>query len=290
MRRVLLGILFYFGGIVLLSAVVAPWAFWVWDGFFPGEEPFRRVFNRVLMVTALLLLWPLARYWGIRSWSELGLRDRGQLPKEWLRWMGWGVLSVGLLFLMQMWMGQREWKGTGELGQFVEFFASAGAVAVLEEILFRGLFFLVLLRMWPGKAWWVGGVTCLFFATTHYLKAENPPGEVVWWTGWEAWGGMLMELGNLEMLALRWVTLLLVGGVLCALVYRQGHLWGCMGLHMGWVMGLKSLNHVTEWRGGAGSWWFQADVLSGLSAELLLLAMLLMVLWPGWGKSGGKAG
>jgi len=49
-------------------------------------------------------------------------------------------------------------------------------------------------------------------------------------------------------------------------------------LHAGWVLGLKTFNQATDWRGGEGSWWFQPDILSGLAAELMLIGMLVGVL------------
>jgi len=282
MRRTFIGLFLFFGAIVLLSAVLTPWIYWGWDTLFPGADPFRRVFNRVLMITALVLLWPLARFWRIRSWKEVGIGDFREKGGDLWRWFGWGLLTVSGLFVLQIVCGERAWKGTWTALRLLEFFASAWGVGILEEILFRGLLFLALFQLIRERASAVLRVavcTSLFFATTHYLKAVNPEGDITWLSGWISWGNMLMELGDVRMLALRWVSLLLVGLVLCALAYKRQTLWACMGLHAGWVFGLKVLNHATEWKGGSGNWWFQADILSGLSAEFMLGGVLAFVLW-----------
>jgi membrane protease YdiL (CAAX protease family) len=277
MRRILAGLLLFFGGIILISAVLSPWIFWSWNSLTPWDEPFRRVFNRVLMVSAVLLLWPLARYWGISSWKHLGIGDFSKIRKDLLWWFICGVASVTGLFLIQILFEVRGWKGTWAFLRLFEFLASAWIVGFVEEILFRGLLFCALfqvVREYSARAVRVAVLTSIFFATTHYLKAVNPVGEIDWSSGWFSWWTMLLEFGDARMLALRWVSLLLVGLVLCALAYRKKTLWACMGLHAGWVFGLKALNQATEWNGGNGSWWFQGDILSGVSAEIMLLVIL----------------
>jgi uncharacterized protein len=282
MRRILWGLLFFFGGIILLSAMLSPWIYWGVDFYFPGDVPFRRVFNRVLMLAALGLLWPLAHIWGIRSWRELGIHSLKKVAVDLPLWFGWGVVTVAGLYVVQILAGERAWVGSWAWLRGLEFLVSAWAVGLLEEILFRGLMFLALFRVlkdYAGSWIRVAVLTSLFFATTHYLKATNPPGEITWNSGWISWGIMLSEFRDLQMLALRWLSLCLVGLVLCVLAKRTNTLWGCMGLHAGWVFGLKMLNQTTEWKGGAGSWWFQADILSGLSAEMMLLGVLWFILF-----------
>jgi hypothetical protein len=63
-------ILIYATALLVVSTVLAPWIFFVVHSF--GDWPFRRVFDRVILVVALVGLWPLLRVAGIRSWSALG--------------------------------------------------------------------------------------------------------------------------------------------------------------------------------------------------------------------------
>ena len=73
-------IVVYALAVVVLGALLAPWLFWLvqwlaatfsWAEWM-ARHPFKRIFNRSLMIVALVGLWPLLRYVGIRSWSTFG--------------------------------------------------------------------------------------------------------------------------------------------------------------------------------------------------------------------------
>ncbi len=64
--------LFYLLAIVAASAVLTPLACWGAEAL-GWSYPVRRVFNRVIMVSALLLLWPLVKFLRVGGWRQCGL-------------------------------------------------------------------------------------------------------------------------------------------------------------------------------------------------------------------------
>ncbi len=284
MRRYAIGLIIYLLALVVVSALASPWVYWGVEEFYPDRWPFRRVFNRVLMVSALVLAWPLARYWGVR-WREIGFLDVPAVAvRHWIAGFVLGVICLGVLTGAALVWGHRSWGDGVAWGRLAGFLASGTAVGFFEEILFRGLFFLAVISGLRQGA--VGGVAVLgslFFATAHFVKAADPEGAVHWASGWEVWAGMGGQLAVMADLAARWSCLFLVGVVLCLLTARTRTLWAAMGLHAGWVFGLKSAHALTS-GGGPGSFWFPRDLMSG-GVALLLLVVLAAWFGTDWKRS-----
>src|SRR4030095_2459798 len=82
--REIVNIVAYFIGVVLLGALIAPPLYWAGQAVaeagilrsLAGVE-FQKFFNRAILISAVILVWPTIRALQIRSWTELGLeRDR----------------------------------------------------------------------------------------------------------------------------------------------------------------------------------------------------------------------
>ena len=282
MRRVVPALLIYFSGIVLLSIFLTPPAYWAVDHFWTGHVPVKRVFNRILMLSALALLWPLLcglRATGLRVW---GLDFRKESLRLFLPWCGLGVLTLILLTGGQLLAGALHWQPVLKWHELLLFALSGLLVGVLEEPLFRGVFFLAFVR--PGQQLQNAGLALLssiFFATSHFIKAQNPALPVTWGSGFDIWREIGTHLASPSEFFMNWMTLLLVGLVLCAVVYRQGHIWGATGLHAGWVWALKCSGKLGTTGVSDFPHWFPPHLLSGLGADLLLLLLLgLLVFWP----------
>ena len=97
-------IILYVLCVILLGALLASWLYWLvqwlaasfsWAEWM-ARHPFRRIFNRSLMIVALVGLWPLMRSLGIRSWAHLGY---ARLPSWWRQLLVGvllGMVSVGV--------------------------------------------------------------------------------------------------------------------------------------------------------------------------------------------------
>ena len=222
-------ILFYALPVILLGALVAPWAYWLIHPYWPAI-PFRRVFNRALLVVALAGLWPLLRTAGIRSWVELGYT---RTPSWWQQTVGGfavGLLSLGVcaVLLCQL----TGWK-TNVVGNL----ASALAVGLIEETFFRGGIFGALRRGCSlGSAVVVSSV---IYAVLHFCKPTEPA-AVHWLTGLTHLGMVFQNfIAQVNWIGL--VTLILVGVVLALALEWTKALYFSIGLHAGWVFTLKTV-------------------------------------------------
>lgn len=279
MRQFCLGTVALLLGVILLSSLLAYPAWLLADSWVPGRWHFQRVFNRVLMVSTLALLPLLARYWSV-GWRNIGLHASwpAAARQAALAW-GAGVGMIGALALAGMVSGFREphfeWTVRRSLGHL----ASSVAVGVAEEAIFRGFFFLaawkVIVPRAPALLALLGSAV---FASVHFFMDVRAAAEIPHWgSGWALW----VEWGHLmltpEPLLTRWLSLFLAGLVLCALAARQGHLWGAIALHAGWVFGIKTVHRLTD-STGVPSLWFSSDLLSGLWASVLLALLLAALL------------
>ncbi|MFH1067533.1 MAG: CPBP family intramembrane glutamic endopeptidase [bacterium] len=279
MKKAILGAVFFLLAVILLSAVLSPPVFWIVDSWMPRVFPFRRVFNRMVMISALVSLWPLARYWGVASWKQLGLADPAW-KKEWLRGLALGCATMAVLFSLHLIGGARAWLNNLGGQKIAAFLATALVVGFLEELLFRGLFFHALrekLGKWAGL-WAV--LLSAFFADAHFLKAQNVALPIHWQSGWEAWGGILPTLSQTVEILPHWFSLFLVGLILCAAVWRQRSLWLAIGLHTGWILILKCGESLTIPSPLLPNFWFGETVTTGAWAIFLLFGLLAVFLAP----------
>lgn len=117
-------------------------------------------------------------------------------------------------------------------------FALAVGIALVQEILFRGVALGIFLRTMPDK--WAIAVSALLFALVHCLVPM--PGVTVAdadaaGTGWEMLGEIFAQLVQPRVVLSGFVPMLTLGWVLAAARVRTNALWMPIGLHAGWTFG-----------------------------------------------------
>ncbi len=276
----------YFLATLILGAILAPPLFWLGQaagGWAPlhwlRETAFQRYFDRAMFLAALLLLWPTVRALHIHSWRDLGLqRD----PHGW-RHAGVGfLLAAGLLWLLglSLW-----WQGTylpgGNLGfsPAANFLLTAIVVAIVEEAFFRGALLGLVQRNAPPTL--ALAFVSALFAVLHFLK---PPvhavsnAAVAWNSGFVFLPLTFWQFGQPLLLLGGFTTLFAVGWVLGWARLRTRALWLPIGLHAGWVFGLKTFNKCSRHPADA-NWWIGQDLLHGIGPVLaVVLTGLVLVL------------
>ena len=282
-----LAITAYLLGVLLMGALLAPALFWAgqaaggWHSLgWLRHTDFQRYFDRAMLLAALGLLWPAVRALRVTGIRELGLeRD----PRRWPNVAFGFVAAAAMLGLLAVLLCQAEvyeprlhfaW---GTLGSMM--IAALGA-AVLEELLFRGaLLGLVQRTTTPRSA--LAFVSALF-AVVHFLK---PPPHIIagpavnWASGFSMLPYAFSQFDEPRLVLSGFTTLFAIGWILGEARQRTRSLWLSIGLHTGWVFGLKcfaaSTRHYLE-----SSLLFGENAFTGLGPlAIVCLTGLLVRTW-----------
>ena len=256
-----LGKIFLYLVVVLLGGALAAPLVWHlihgipsgWFGGFTGDiqrMPFHRYVSRSLQIAALLFLWPLLRSLRIRSLEEFGLSRNGH-P---LRDLGIGMLCglfCGLLLEPALLLSGAFTMRFGYphliLFLLPKLILTAGAVAAIEEFLFRGVllgFFRQAMPPLPAIIF-----SSLVFAAVHFLNIP-PSGAgiseaLAWWSGLHQLSAIGGALPPWRILIWSLLTLFTAGVILSWLTIRTGSLWASIGLHGLFIFSQQALNVVS---------------------------------------------
>lgn len=241
---------------------------------------FARYFNRALMGTAIILLYPLIKSLRQKDSAETKapLRQRINPKAQGLKDLGMGLLlSIGFLTALVAALHQLGWVTMEEspnIGKAIQkAIVPAIIVSLLEEWLFRGVLYSVLLRQLSTAKTIIG--LSLFFAAVHFLKppdgaAVADPRHAL--AGFEMLGLIGQKFLTASSFFGVFLTLFVVGATLAYTRFRTGKLWMAIGLHAGWVFSLKFVNSVTEPTGAANELMFNDKITDGVF-PLIALAL-----------------
>lgn len=277
MKRVFGSVILWLLFIILVSGWLTPWIYWSLQEITSHSFPVRRIFNRVLLVSALIGLWPLIRFWGVTSLKSVGVQKFNS-SKKWIDGFAIGLLTMGALGLLHLYTGAHIIEKSLSFQKSFLFLLMALGVGIVEEFLFRGVLFLGAARFFSSKQLitWAIGIN-FFFALVHFLKAPDVASPVTWKTGWVIWSN-IWPAWNEDMLW-RFLVLWEVGLLLCSAVWRTRTIWLSAGIHAGWVFLLKSAAETTHFVGSPSP--FLREDWAGGGAALLLLAGMIFFLLKG---------
>ncbi|MFD0893301.1 CPBP family intramembrane metalloprotease [Luteolibacter ambystomatis] len=306
MRRALTNdvvkILCYVAGVLLLAAAISPMlynggkalfevthgketnSFVKWLAEACGRSDFPRFFNRSVMLSALVLFFPLVRWlkigrsqvryrdtpWSFRLPESAIAANEGQPlqrdPKGWLHLTLGFVLALGGLALLAWWllhagafvMENRAFSTKGvpnlfppkplHLGKVIPgaLFSSL-LVATLEEIVFRGVLLGIFLR--AMKPWAAIASLSLLFAFLHFLDPKTlgaVPDPESAKAGFWLLGRIFAQYADPLPLLSSFCTLFVLGAVVAYARVRTAGLWMPIGLHAGWVFGVFVFKAITQ--------------------------------------------
>lgn len=313
-------VLAYLAGTVLLGALLAPWLYlggkhvvaegWIEDGWLGGlhgsmeRARFSRYFNRSLLLAGALLLWPALR------WLKAGRRDsvppdsavprlaalrEGLLLSPNPRWLGHllgGFVLAGgtLLLLGWAYLGLGLYEAREAAKPLVSILAAALgtglAVGFLEELVFRGALHALAAKLLRPRSLLVA--VAAFFAALHFcnpphgLEAPEVDAGTGFWMVGQILAHVLGQFARPGFLLAEFAVLLAIGLVLGYARMKTGSLWLGIGLHAGWVFGVKTLSPLTERAFAADAMmpWL-GDTLRVGAVSCLVVALTGLVLWLG---------
>jgi len=290
----------YVAATLVLAAIISPWLYQLGKGLSEvtsvkqtngvirfvadaaGRADFPKFFDRSLMLSALVLLFPLTAWlrlgrppgsyrdtpWSLRLPDNVVIADRGQpLRRNPLGWLQFGtgfILAAGLLLLsgwLMLQAGCYMWRDAAESTRGVvnkvpeaiqwakalkKIIPGAVIVAVIEELLFRGVLLGIFLRaMRPGAA--IASLSFLF-AFVHFLQPPpfvRVPDPESASAGFFLLSQIFSRFANPMELVSSFTLLLAVGVVLAYARVRTASLWLPIGLHFGWVVGVGMFKAAT---------------------------------------------
>ena len=283
-------ILAYFAAVLGVGALLAPPLYGLGQalvaaghGDFLAKYGFQKYFNRALLLASLALLpvWIL--------WLRVGVGELSWLRADpiWLRRLGvgfgLGALALGVLAGIYLGLGIWEFKLPIPWGALGRALLSAGVVAALEELLFRGGLQTVIARsMGPRGAVWA---TSALFSVVHFLK-PNPAlrlETVGWSSGFELIPEAFHQFSDPALVLGGWVTLCVFGWVLGMAVERTGSLWMSVGLHAGVVWVKLSFEKAAICKGSFLPWVGSQLPVGLVPVAVLLLLGMVVVRWESLG-------
>ena len=296
-------LIFFLLAALALTCVISPWlaagADWVaarWSNLISEPIPFSRMFNRAFMISGIVLFILCRRLFTGAQWSQLLVTDFRTSCGDLLSGLG---LAIGSMVVLTAVMTANDVFAPFfrvSLAQALATLAGAISAAIfagaLEEVFFRGLLFKGLYDAGrPLRAYLSAN---LFFSLLHFVK----PGQAYFLDGFEPLAGFrhLFKtfapfLDPLPILP-GIFGLFLIGVVLSYALVRTGKLYLSIGLHAGWIIGLKSLRVFGDFRRQDLGWLFGSTdpkIVSGVATFVGLVLVGVAVHYVTRSRSGRSA-
>lgn len=237
-----------------------------------------RIMGRVVLISTFLLFYYYRNRLGFQGISELGFT----INRKWWLFLilGFclGLFSIGIISVFMLHTTIRfvvpvvNWFGYLAGYIFIGFI-----VALIEECFFRGFILQALLR--DTKLFISLFITNIFYSIVHFLKPEVPGNIEVLnvFSSLRAMPAFFTPLfTQLPQLWPSVLGLFLVGITLSAAYMRTRQLSLPIGLHAGWVVGIKALSLGTDVT-TSGSLWINGNVVAQPFTWLVLLIFILIL-------------
>jgi membrane protease YdiL (CAAX protease family) len=266
-------------------ALGADWAAARWPQMLDERVPFGRVFNRAFMVAGVILFFLMRRQIveGGTIKRLLALPARAAL-RNLLVGFGLALGSMALLLAVMIAADVYTPFFRLPLETSLERLASALATGflagTLEEIFFRGILFVGVLRN-TGR-WQAYLFVNLFYSALHFVK----PGREYFLDRWDLFAGFRHLLTTFApfidppTLIPGLIGLFLIGAVLSYAVERTGNLHLSIGLHAGWIVAIRSVRIVGDFSRRELGWAFGATdpkIVSGVVTWLVVLLVAVAI-------------
>lgn len=284
-------LLVYFVATILIGALLAPVIYWVcqWNaahGAFPflARVPFERFFRRALLITALILVWPLLRSLQLHSMHDFELAPN----PHWKRDLFAGFLLAAIpLFccgVALVFAGTYSISPTFNWLALAKLVPTSVVVPAIEETFFRGFILGILLR--TRQRYMSILLTSALYSTAHFLKAPGQASIMVTWTsGFHSIASVFAQFADPMLLTASFATLFLIGWILADARLQTRSLWLPVGLHAGWILANGAIGQFTN---------VQTIMLPWLGRNLLVgivplgVGCLTWLLMRGWIRHYGR--
>jgi membrane protease YdiL (CAAX protease family) len=286
-QRLIIFLLF----VLAITCVISPWmalaAEWIhvnWPSLIDERVPFPRVFNRAFMVAGIIGFIVARKFIFPPRLKPLLLPGFGKAIR--LLSLGWIIsfvsttLLVCLMAIGDVFEPFFRLSLAESISRLISAFFAGIFAGFLEEIFFRGILFLGLRD--DGRPVAAYMFANLFYSALHFVK----PGEPYFLNGINPLAGFRHLLTTFEPfvhpidLLPGIFGLFLIGVILSYALVRTGHLYLSIGLHAGWVFGLKVIRVFGDFSRQDLGWIFGSTdpkIVSGVASWIGLLLVAVVV-------------
>jgi membrane protease YdiL (CAAX protease family) len=271
-----------FAGILLLSALLAPLFYDLFQTFHPYK--FERIFNRIVMILSLVAVACFVRIkketltsYGL-AWKPQSL---GFLGKGFMA----GVLVLGVVGALRVLFGQavfapESFSWGGWIGKFSLALATALLIGAMEEFFFRGFIFRSLMHFLRNRVFLSVMITTSFYAIIHFVGmkkvfVDSSPDFI---DGLRLFGAPFLSLAQWPKFWPEAVGLFLFGLALNGAAYRSGSLYPAIGFHAGCVFFVRLDDSFLQFHTGRTLFWGSKILYDGF-VGWFFLGVMALVLW-----------
>ena len=270
----------------MLACLLVPPLYWVGDALanrgvlpFLRGFPFHRYFSRCLQISALVLLFPAFRAAGIRQFAALGIERNPVWKRDLCAGLFVGFVPIALLAAAYIGFDVYSLKKGVAAAGALKVLATAPAVAILEEFLFRGVLLGICMRaIGPFPA---AIVSSLIFGIVHFLRVAKPAvaAPVDWLSGFGQLPLAFSSAPPWPLLGWGFLSLVIAGLILAFATLRTRSLFLAIGLHAGWILGQQGLQLIAKYHvkpPAALLPWVGQNVVSGAVPTGVVPALVLL--------------
>jgi membrane protease YdiL (CAAX protease family) len=276
---------------LLFTCLLSPWIAALWDLIImtlPGGEdyryPFSRIFNRLFMITTILLFLTFRKHLKLESLKGYGL---GPLREGYRNLLKGSTLALASMIALVIAMAASSiftpyfrLSPSVALERSLSALLTALTVGLFEELFFRAIIFRGLLEdlKLPGALF----VTNFFYAAVHFIR----PAEKVVAQGIDISAGLRHVVSSFRpfldppSLLPGLFGLFLIGLVLSYALLRTGSLYLSIGLHAGWIFGIKTVRVYGDYRREDLGWLFGSSdpkLVSGVAGWIGIVVVGILV-------------
>lgn len=248
-----------------------------------GVYNYGKIMRRIFMLTAVVLLILFRKSLDLKNLTASGLKRVKGWRKEIYMGLIIGTGSILIYGIYTFYLGiqyaESDHRSTGELlTKPFTFLFAAFLTAFVEEILFRGLVFQGLMK--DFSVFVSVALSSFFYAILHLFSFKVNVS-----VGQQPFAGFTTLISFFSTVVIDYqsvipyiIGLFIVGTVL-ALAFRQTKLlYLPIGLHAGWVFGIKFNGILLDHNRETSSWFFGAgNMVSGICGWIFLLGVLFIV-------------
>ena len=273
--------------VLLLTSLLSPWVAALWNSIIEANPEWRehrysfsKIFNRLFMALAAISFLMFRSYLKIGSLAQLGLTPADQsyhdLVKGFLLALSSLIVLALAMALSEVFTPYFRLSLSVALERSVKALLTAMTVGLLEEIFFRGILFKGLLQDLGLKPAFF--LASLFYSAIHFIK----PAEAASLDGFDPWAGIDHLIRSFQSLLAPvalfpgLLGLFLIGAVLSYAFLRTGSLYLSIGLHAGWIFGLKTIRVYGDYRREDLGWLFgssEPKLVSGVAGWIGILVV-----------------